>query len=385
MDSVEFRQERFSRQFILLLAIAISIVFFGMIERMAVALLLAAIFAGMFHPLYRKFVQWFGGRKSAAALVTVLVLLLVVLIPLSGFLGIVVAQALEVTHSVGPWIERQIQQPDRLDELLWSNPRLEWLQPYQQQVMTKVSELAGTVGSFLVNSVAAATRGTASFVLSLFVMIYAFFYFLIHGRSVLEKILYYLPLEPGDEMVMMEKFLSVTRATLKGSLVIGVVQGTLAGAAFAVAGINGAAFWGTVMAVLSIIPAVGTGLVWVPAVIYLFVIGRTAAAIALGIWCAVVVGTVDNFLRPALVGRDTKMPDLLVLISTLGGLFYFGAVGFIIGPVVAALFIAVWEIYGRSFAELLPPVVLPPLSGEPVSVEGLRVEASPSDEPEETV
>jgi len=235
--------------------------------------------------------------------------------------------------------------------------------------MTKISELAGMVGSFLVNSVAAATRGTASFLLSTFVMLYAFFYFLLSGRELLEKVLYYIPLEPEDENLMVEKFLSVTRATLKGSLVIGIVQGLLAGAGFAVAGIEGAAFWGTVMAVLSIIPAVGTGLVWVPAVIYLFVVGKTGVAIALGVWCIVVVGTVDNFLRPALVGRDTKMPDLMVLISTLGGLFYFGAVGFIIGPVVAALFIAVWEIYGRAFAEYLPAAVLPPLSGSPPDLE----------------
>lgn len=379
MDPAEIRRERFSRQFILVLALAVSLVFFAMIKRMTVALLLAAIFAGMFHPLYRKFTRWFGGRKSWAAMATVLILLLLVLVPLSAFLGIVVAQAVDVTHSVGPWIERQIQQPDRLDELLWSNPRLEWLQPYQHQVMTKISELAGSVGSFLVNNVAAATKGTASFLLSLFVMLYGFFYFLIHGRAVLEKCLYYLPLEPGDELLMVEKFTSVTRATLKGSLVIGVVQGVLAGAAFAVVGINGAAFWGTVMAVLSIIPAVGTGLVWVPAVIYLFVVGQTGAAIALGVWCAVVVGTVDNFLRPALVGRDTKMPDLLVLISTLGGLFYFGAVGFIIGPVVAALFLVVWEIYGRAFAEYLPEVVLPPLSEEPATVDGPVAGGDPAD------
>jgi predicted PurR-regulated permease PerM len=369
MDLTEFRRERFGAFFVLLLAIGISIVFFAMIKRMAVALLLAAIFAGMFHPMYRKFVGWLGGRRALAALVTVIVLILVVFIPLSVFLGIVAAQALEVTHSVGPWIERQIEQPDRLDQLLWSNPRLEWLQPYQHELMTKISELAGMVGSFLVNSVAAATRGTASFLLSTFVMLYAFFYFLLSGRELLEKVLYYIPLEPEDENLMVEKFLSVTRATLKGSLVIGIVQGLLAGAGFAVAGIEGAAFWGTVMAVLSIIPAVGTGLVWVPAVIYLFVVGKTGVAIALGVWCIVVVGTVDNFLRPALVGRDTKMPDLMVLISTLGGLFYFGAVGFIIGPVVAALFIAVWEIYGRAFAEYLPAAVLPPLSGSPPDLE----------------
>lgn len=378
MELTEFRRERFGNLFVLLLAIGISIVFFGMIKRMAVALLLAAIFAGMFHPLYRKLRSWLGGRSVFAALVTVVVLILVVLIPLSVFVGIVAAQALDVTQSVGPWVQRQIDQPDQLDRLLWSNPRLEWLQPYQHELMTKVSELAGMLGTFLVNSVAAATRGTASFLLSTFVMLYAFFYFLLSGRDLLAKVLYYIPLEPDDENLMVEKFLSVTRATLKGSLVIGVVQGLLAGAGFAVAGIDGAAFWGTVMAVLSIIPAVGAGLVWVPGVIYLFVAGKSGAAIALGIWCLVVVGTVDNFLRPALVGRDTKMPDLMVLISTLGGLFYFGAVGFIIGPVVAALFIAVWEIYGRAFAELLPPVELPALKGE-AETEIPRAEAAIDD------
>jgi predicted PurR-regulated permease PerM len=381
MDLTEFRRERFGTLFVLLLAIGISIVFYAMIKRMAVALLLAGIFAGMFHPMYRKILGWLGGRRTLSALVTVMVLILVVFIPLSVFLGIVAAQALEVTHSVGPWIERQIEQPDQLDRLLWSNPRLEWLQPYQHELMTKISELAGMVGSFLVNSVAAATRGTASFLLSTFVMLYAFFYFLLSGRELLEKVLYYIPLEPEDENLMVEKFLSVTRATLKGSLVIGVVQGLLAGAGFAVAGIQGASFWGTVMAVLSIIPAVGAGLVWVPAVIYLFVIGKTGVAIALGVWCLVVVGTVDNFLRPALVGRDTKMPDLMVLISTLGGLFYFGAVGFIIGPVVAALFIAVWEIYGRAFADVLPAPALPPLRGSPPDVATVE---SPRQAPDES-
>ncbi len=163
MDLTDYRRERFGNFFVLLLAIGISFVFFGMIKRMAVALLLAAIFAGMFHPMFRKFVVWFGGRRALAALVTVTVLILLVFIPLSVFLGIVAAQAVEVTQSVGPWIERQIEQPDRLDQLLWSNPRLEWLQPYQQELMTKISELAGMVGSFLVNSVAAATQGNGVF------------------------------------------------------------------------------------------------------------------------------------------------------------------------------------------------------------------------------
>jgi len=148
----------------------------------------------------------------------------------------------------------------------------------------------------------------------------------------------------------------VTRATIKGTLLIGIIQGTLAGIGFWVAGIDGAAFWGTVMAVLSVVPGIGAALVWVPAVIYLFIVGHSLAATLLLAWCAAGVGTIDNMLRPKLVGKDAKMPDLLILLGTLGGLFFFGPIGFIIGPLVCGLFLTVWDIYGATFKDVLPPV-----------------------------
>jgi predicted PurR-regulated permease PerM len=134
------------------------------------------------------------------------------------------------------------------------------------------------------------------------------------------------------------------------------MQGALAGAAFAVAGLHGAVFWGSVMTVLSIIPGVGAAIVWVPASVYLIVAGHVGAGILLAAFCAAVVGTVDNFLRPRLVGRDIKMHDLLILFSTLGGILLFGVVGFIIGPILAALFVTIWEIYGVVFRDDLPEV-----------------------------
>ena len=155
---------------------------------------------------------------------------------------------------------------------------------------------------------------------------------------------------------MLSQLASITRASVKGTLVIGIIQGTLSGIAFWVAGIEGAALWGTIMTILSIIPGIGAALVWVPAVIILFVTGQHLTAILLAVWCAAVVGTVDNFLRPVLVGRDAKMPDLLILIGTLGGLFLFGLIGFIVGPIVCGLFLTVWDIYGATFREILPPV-----------------------------
>ncbi len=346
--------ERFRRGFLLLMAVAISLLFLAMIRRFLTALLLAAILSGLAHPLYERLLGWFRGRRAAASTATLVIVLLVIVVPLSAFLGVLATQAVDVSQAVRPWVEQQISQPNQLDRLLERLPFLEALAPYQDQILAKAGELAGRTGSFLVNSLAAMTRGTATFFFLLFIMLYAMFFFLMHGRAILDRILYYMPLSPVDEERMVDKFVSVTRATVKGTLVIGIVQGSLAGVAFAVVGIDGAVFWGTIMAVLSIIPGTGTALVCVPAVIYLMIAAHTVAGLGLGIWCAGLVGTVDNFLRPWLVGRDTKMPDLLILLGTLGGILLFGAEGVIIGPIVAALFVTIWDIYGSAFRDVLP-------------------------------
>jgi predicted PurR-regulated permease PerM len=226
--------------------------------------------------------------------------------------------------------------------------------------------------------VAAATRGTLTFLLQLFILLYAMFFFLLDGSGILRRILYYVPLAPEQEAQLLERFVSVTRATLKGSLLIGAIQGALGGVAFWVAGVPGPAFWGTVMVVLAIIPAVGTALVWIPAVISLFVAGRAGPAIALLAWCVLVVSTVDNFLRPRLIGRDARMSDLLILLSTLGGIAVVGAVGFIVGPIVAALFVTVWDLYGATFRSSLPEVPEDFMGRATVGVEGKPAEAKPA-------
>lgn len=357
MDEMVNRK-RFAGVTLLLLVAAISYLFFMMIRVFIGALFLAAIFSGMTYGLYNRILGR-ANRPALAAIVTILIVLLGIVLPLSAFAGIVAAEAVQVTQSVGPWVQRQVSRPDEIERWLESLPMAESIMPYKNQVTAKLGELAQGAGTFLVTTVAHLTRGTVGFFLQLFVMLYAMFFFLIGGPRILGLILYYLPLEPEQENQMVERFLSVTRATLKGSLVIGIIQGALAGGAFAVVGVPSPVFWGTVMAVLSIIPGVGTALVWVPACIWLAAVGKPGAALGLAIWCAVVVGTVDNFLRPRLVGRDTKMSDLLVLLGTLGGLIMFGAIGFIVGPIIAALFITVWEIYGKAFADYLPAPVLP--------------------------
>jgi predicted PurR-regulated permease PerM len=198
--------------------------------------------------------------------------------------------------------------------------------------------------------------GAVNLLFMAFVMLYTMFFFFLDGEKLLNKILYYLPLQDQDEQRMLAKFTSVTRATLKGTAVIGILQGGLAGFAFWVVGIPSAVFWGTIMAVLSIIPGVGTALIWGPAAIILAAGGNFLKAGGLAVFCALVVGSIDNLLRPILVGKDTQMHELMIFFGTLGGIVMFGVMGIIIGPIVAALFVIIWEIYGAAFKDILPQV-----------------------------
>jgi predicted PurR-regulated permease PerM len=174
------------------------------------------------------------------------------------------------------------------------------------------------------------------------------FFLLLDGPAMLAAILEHVPLSQDHKILMAERFVSITRATIKGTVVIGLIQGALSGLAFWVAGIQDSLFWTVVMMVLSILPIVGGALVWVPVCIVLGVTGHLLKAILLASFCALIVGSVDNVLRPRMVGRDTEMHDLLILFSTLGGLLVFGPLGFIIGPLVAGLFVTSWSIFAAS-------------------------------------
>lgn len=356
------QSERIRRLTLVGLALGVSLIFVLMIWDFLMALFLAAILSGMFHPLYRRVSRRLGRRKSLAALATIALVFGGVIVPLIAFSAIVADQALRLSQIARPWVEQNFARVTELDYLMEHLPALEALRPYRDEISAKIGELAGRAGSLAVAIVTAAARKTATFVLMLFVVMYSMYFFLKDGRKVLDKMMYYLPLEPKDETRLVRQFVSVSRATIKGTLVIGLIQGVLGGLAFAALGLEGAAFWGTVMAVLSTIPGLGHGLVWVPAAIYLAALDRWGAAIGLFVWGAAVIGSIDNFLRPRLVGKDTELPDLLVLVSTLGGLLLFGAVGFVVGPIVAALFVTVWDLYGTTFQDVLPPVPEPPPS-----------------------
>jgi len=349
-------ETRFRQAFLLLLVAAISAAFIAMIRAFLVTILLSAIFAGLSYPVYQWMLRRLRGRKATAAIATLVLLLALVVVPLLAVLGAGANEALRVSETIRPGLQRLVDQPGEIDRWLRGVPGYQRIEPYRGQILTQAGELVGGTSTFLFAVLSATTRATGVFAFHFIVLLYTMFFFLTGGPALLAAVLAYLPLTDADKQRMVGKFVSVTRATLKGTILIGAIQGLLGGLAFWAAGLDGAIFWGTVMTVLSIIPGIGGALVWVPASIMLVATGDVWRGIGLALFCALIVGSVDNALRPRLVGQDTKMHELLIFFSTLGGLLLFGAMGFILGPILAALFVTAWGMFGTAFrSELAEP------------------------------
>jgi predicted PurR-regulated permease PerM len=355
---------RFRKGFLLALVVGITALFVFVVRDFLMTIFLAAIFSGLAHPLYRQLRKTFGGREALASAMTLLIILLLAGGPLVFVASIVTNEAVRMTENVTPWVTQMINEPTRINTYLDRVPGIQLIAPYREVLLTKAGEAAGSLGKVIVSSLSSTTRDTLALIVGFFMMLYAMFFFLIDGRRYLDAMLRYLPLHESEQNQMLQRFVSVTRATLKGTLLIGMVQGTLGGAMLALLGIPGAVLLGLLMIVLSLLPVIGGALVWVPAAVTLAIQGSWIKALILAGFCSVVIGSIDNVLRPRLVGHDTQMSDLLILFSTLGGIAVFGAIGFIVGPIVAALFVTIWEIFGKAYRDDLdveptPQIQLP--------------------------
>jgi predicted PurR-regulated permease PerM len=346
-------ETRFRQIFLMFLVIAISVAFVAMVRTFLLTVLLAAIFAGLIYPAFQRLL--IPGHRALTAALTLLLFLVLVLTPLFAVLGAVANQALQINETIRPRIVQFIQEPGTFDSWLQVLPGYRFIAPYRAQILEKAGDLVAGTGSFVIGALGGTALATASFIFYFAVMLYTMFFFLRDGPGLLREVLSYIPLTEPEKQDMVGKFVSVTRATLKGTVLIGIAQGTLSGLAFWVVGIDGALFWGAVMTVLSIIPGVGGALVWVPAVIILLATGQIWQGLGLAGFSALVVGSIDNVLRPQLVGRDTQMHELLIFFSTLGGLMLFGAMGFIIGPILAALFVTVWGMLAAAYRQKIIP------------------------------
>ena len=341
---------------LLIMVTAISALFLTMIRQFLMAIFMAGLFSAMTTPLHRWLKPRLNNRENLASTLIIIAIVCLILIPLALLISVVIGQAVHVGQSVTPWIESFVEEPGILSEHISKIPHYEILLPYRDMILEKAGEIVGIISNLLISSLTSLSKITINALFNIVIMLYVMFYFLSMGEVLLKKILYYLPMAHEDEERLLFRFTSVAGATMKSTFIIGILQGGLCGFAFFLAGIQGAVFWGTVMAVLSIIPAVGTAVVWLPALAILAIGGDFSGVILLAVICGAVAGNLDNLLRPRLVGKDTEMHDLFVLFGTLGGIALFGVLGIIIGPIISALFITIWEIYGDAFHEYLPEV-----------------------------
>ena len=239
----------------------------------------------------------------------------------------------QVLSAVPAWVS------DLLDRFGLSN-----LSSMQERLSTGLVQ----GGQFVAGKALNIGQDTFGFIVDLCIVLYLLFFLLRDGDDLARRIRTAIPLYPDQQRELFSSFTTVIRATVKGNVVVAIVQGALGGLIFWFLDIRAPVLWGVVMAFLSLLPAVGCALVWLPVAIYFLVTGATWQGIVLIAYGVLVIGLVDNILRPILVGKDTKMPDYVVLISTLGGMAIFGINGFVIGPVIAAMFMAVWEILAAS-------------------------------------
>jgi len=344
-----------SKGFFILILFAVSFAFFDVLQPYYSAVLWAAILAIIFHPMKSKFRKWLGDRNGIASLLTLAVICLIVFTPLAT-----VASSLAIEFNViyNKLQHNNTQLPAILAQTMQHLPQ--WAQSYLTEhhldnaadIQQKLSEVALRGSQYLAGSVFLIGKGTFSFVVGFGIMLYLLFFLLKDGPYLVSLILEALPLSTHIKHHLFVKFAAVSRATVKGTVVVAVVQGALGGLAFYITGIDGVLLWGALMAFLSLIPAVGSAIIWVPAAVYFFASSMLWQGIFLVVFFVVVIGLVDNILRPLLVGKDTKMPDYLILIATLGGMEVYGINGFVIGPLIAALFIACWNIVsGRDNQE----------------------------------
>jgi predicted PurR-regulated permease PerM len=341
------------KAFILLLLV-VSVAFGWILLPFYGAVFWGAVLAIVFAPVYRKLLAKVGGRRTGAALLTLLGILVLVFLPMSLITASLIQEGTALVERMragelsfsGYANQIYAALPDWFTQLL-GRFGLDNLSVLQQRITAALNEGSQKIAASALNI----GQNTFDFVVSFFIMLYLLFFLLRDGAQLSKRMREAIPLNARYLRNLSGKFTTVIRATVKGNIAVAVVQGALGGLAFWFLGIHAPVLWAVLMAFLSLLPAVGAGLVWGPVALYLLATGDTLSGIGLVVYGVLVIGLVDNVLRPLLVGKDTKMPDYLVLISTLGGMAVFGLNGFVIGPLIAAMFIAVWDIFATEQAQ----------------------------------
>ncbi|PIT88608.1 MAG: hypothetical protein COU29_02435 [Candidatus Magasanikbacteria bacterium CG10_big_fil_rev_8_21_14_0_10_36_32] len=333
--------------FFALLAI-VTIGFFYVIKPFAYPIFWAAVIAGICYPIYKWLNQKLKSRNLSSLIVLIGVVICII-IPI-GLIGtLLVKQSVDLYSSLdnnqtkigeavrqtSDWIKHNsVVVKLNIDEAFWT---------------AKISEVTQSVSGFVFKGIKSVTQNSLTFVVMFIIMLYTLFYFIRDGEKLLKKLMHLCPLGDQKEKTLYNKFTKTTYATLKGILIIGAIQASLGTILFLLTGVQGALIWGVVMLVLSVIPSFSSAIVWFPTGIIMLVTGHIWQGIVIILVGLILISTIDNFLRPIIIGNDTQLHPLLILFSMLGGFILFGISGFIIGPIISALLVSFWEMYDQYY------------------------------------
>ena len=327
-----------------LLLTLITILFVSLIFNFAAPILWSIVVSIIFYPLYEKLLLM-TNKKSLSSMLSLILILLLVIMPSIAVLGLIGNELINFINSSENYSFEQYFQMIPNESAI--NQLIAWSGLSINDLIEKADDFLISASKMLYQSVSTISANVINFFVSLFIFVYLTFFFLRDGEKILQHCMDAFPMKNEDESYLLDQFQKTTRATIKGTVMVALAQGFLGYLTLLLIGINGALIWGAIMALLSIVPAVGTVLVWLPIALVLFLNGEIMDASLLIFSGVFIIGMIDNLLRPILIGKETKMPDYLILLTTIGGISIFGITGFIVGPIIASLFISIWSLSSR--------------------------------------
>jgi predicted PurR-regulated permease PerM len=342
---------RLEQRTLLLLLVLVSAALAWILAPFYGPILWGTIIALLFAPLYQRLLPRLRRRRTPAALLTLLVVLVLVILPAALLTAALAREAASVYAQL---------KSGQMNPALYFRGLFEalpaWVTAWFDRfglvdfaaLQQRLAEALAQGSQFIATQALGIGQNTFEFIIDLFIALYLAFFLIRDGDALARELRHAIPLAPAHQKELLGKFAVVIRATVRGNLLVAALQGLLGGLAFWFLGVTGALLWAVLMAFLSLLPAVGAALVWLPVALYFLLTGALWQGLALVAWGVLVIGLVDNLLRPILVGKDTRLPDYVIMTTTLGGMAVFGINGFVLGPAIAAMFVAVWHIYGST-------------------------------------
>jgi len=324
-----------------------TITFLWLLKPFAYPIFWAAVIAGLFGPLYKRVNRKLRHPNLSTAIMLI-VAIFVIILPLAMIASVLLAQAIDMYSALKN--TEDIQHKARgIINLLKENPYFQKLDLDEKALTEKFYDISGSISKYIVGYLTDLTQNTLLLIINFIVMLYCLFFFIRDGDRLLRGSLYILELKDEIGNRIYQRFTSTARATLKGTLIIGLIQGTMGGILFWAVGIHSASVWGVIMILAAMIPGIGCAIIWAPAALILLATSHVWEGLVVLAVGSLVISSIDNILRPWLVGKDTQMHPLLIFLSTIGGIAVFGVSGFVIGPIITALLSTLWEIYEKHY------------------------------------